>query len=477
MSGVESKKNKKYRNLSKNIVLFLISSFGSKMVSFLLVPIYTSMLATEEYGTADLMSSTASLLIPLLTLNIQDAVLRYALDKLYKQKAVFSFGIRVINVSIIFLSLGMLICRGLRLFVFEWYYYLFLLLMYVTSAFNNTLTMYLKAQNRVSIISIGGILNTAIVCIMNICLLLFWKLGIVGFLIAQLSGNIFMLIFQIAVGSLYKDIAISTDTKLGKEMIAYSKPLVLNSISWWINSASDRYILTAFHGAAANGIYSVSYKIPTILSAIQNVFYNAWSISAITEFDLEDKDGFISDIYMLYSSVSVLACSVIIMFNTLIAKLLYVNAFFEAWKYVPFLLVGTVFNGISLFLGCLFAAAKHTKIISRSTLIGAIVNIGLNFALIPQSGALGAALATMIGYIVTWICRCRLLKTIMVLKIEWGHVVFGYLCIIVQAIIAIINSNYVLNMLFIIVELLTLRKYFRKILKRIKAKIGWFLWK
>lgn len=60
--------------------------------------------------------------------------------------------------------------------------------------------------------------------------------------------------------------------------------------------------MTFFCGTAINGIYAVSYKIPTILSTIQTIFYNAWSISAITEFDKDDRDGFIGNIYTIYST-------------------------------------------------------------------------------------------------------------------------------------------------------------------------------
>ena len=94
------------------------------------------------------------------------------------------------------------------------------------------------------------------------------------------------------------------DKQIEREMIAYSVPLILNSVSWWINNASDRYILTYFSGVAVNGIYSVAYKIPTILSTIQSIFYNAWSISAITEFDRNDTDGFLG-IHILFIALCV----------------------------------------------------------------------------------------------------------------------------------------------------------------------------
>ena len=152
-------------------------------------------------------------------------------------------------------------------------------------------------------------------------------------------------------------------------MIKYSSPLIANSISWWINNASDRYILTYMRNIAENGIYSVSYKIPTILTMFQSIFYNAWSISAIKEFDENDSDGFIGTNYSLYSVISLLVCSGLLLINIPLASFLYKGDYFVAWRCVPFLLMGTVFSGISQFEGSLFAATKNTKMVAKQRLL------------------------------------------------------------------------------------------------------------
>lgn len=75
-------------------------------------------------------------------------------------------------------------------------------------------------------------------------------------------------------------------------MMDYSRPLIANSIAWWINNASDRYIVIFFCGLAENGIYSVASKIPSILNIFQSIFNQAWTLSAVKDFDSEDKHGF-----------------------------------------------------------------------------------------------------------------------------------------------------------------------------------------
>lgn len=101
--------NKKNKSLIKNIGLFTIGSFGSKILSFLLVPLYTAVLTTTEYGSVDLITSTASLLTPILLLSIFDATLRFGMDSNYKKEDVLSTSINVAVKGFIVLIIGVLV--------------------------------------------------------------------------------------------------------------------------------------------------------------------------------------------------------------------------------------------------------------------------------------------------------------------------------------------------------------------------------
>ena len=360
---------RKYRDLSKNTILFTINSFGSKLISFLLVPLYTYVLSTNDYGTADLITSTVQLLVPVLTLNIQDAVLRFSLDKEYDKRAVISVGIKHNFIGLILLLFGIIAVRGLRVLSLDNIYIYFLIMSFILNGLHNSFSMYLKANDKVYVLVISGIINTLITCVLNILLLVTFKNGITGYLIANVAGIFIAVCIMLICGGIYKEFRFKTEKKLSQAMIGYALPLVMNSVAWWINNASDKYILTFFCGIAVNGIFSVAYKIPTILSTIQGVFYNSWSVSAITEFDENDSDGFMGTMYTLYSCMSILGCSGIMLLNYPLARILYAKGFFEAWYYVPLLLLGATFNGIALFEGCMFTAVKKTKEVFRTTFI------------------------------------------------------------------------------------------------------------
>ena len=462
---------KKYKDLTKNIGLFTISSFGTKIISFLLVPLYTLYLSTGDYGTMDLITTTVSLLIPVFTLNIQDAILRFSLDDNYKKIDVLNQGIRINIIASTIFAICILIASLIGILKLSSLYILFMYISFSCGAINNALQMYFKAEDKVKILVVSSIMQTLILCLGNIILLVVFKMGIDGYLLSMIIGNLIPIIFMISVGGIFKNNSVKENRELMKAMIHYSFPLVFNSISWWINNASDRYILTYMSGVAENGLYSVAYKVPTILSTIQSIFYNAWSISAITEFDKDDTDGFLGNTYSMFSFASVVSCSVIILFNIPISRFLYSNDFFEAWRFVPFLLVGTTFNGLALFEGCIFSALKKTKQISSTTVIGAIVNTIFNFILIYYFSALGAAAATLIGYITTWIMRTIILRRYVKIKVNWNIQFCSYLLLIIQSFLAL-DIYFLFVQCFILMLIILLNyKIALKVIKGIKNKI------
>lgn len=458
----KKKKQGKYHSLALNMALFTVGSFGSKAIVFFMVPLYTYALSTEAYGVIDLVSSTTALLIPVLTVNIQDAVMRFVLDREYDSKDVICTGFRVIAYGTAALAGALLFLKATGLLKMEAGLILFFFFSFLLGALNNCLSLYLKGKEKVSALAAGGLIHSFFMCLLNIVLLLKLRMGLTGYMIANIASLAIAVCFQFFAGEVYKDLKLTGYRNLSKDMTRYSRPLILNSVAWWVNSASDRYALAFFKGVTANGVYSVSYKIPAILSVVQGVFNNAWSISSITEFDPDDKDGFIGTIYGVYAWISLLACSAIMILNIPIAKLLYAKDFFAAWEYVPFLLAGTMFNGMALFEGSLFIAAKETKAVSVSTLAGAVVNTAGNVILIYFFGTQGAAFATLLGYLATWMMRTALLRGIVRMKLNWNRHFASCAILVFQSFLAL-RANLWACQIFIFLVLAVLQRQYMKI--------------
>ena len=465
----------KYKYLAKNTAIFAVSSFGSKLLVFLLVPFYTRVLSTEEYGKADLITTTSSLLIFVVTLCVAEAVIRFAIEGASSREGVFRFGVDVVVVGSSILSVCVLALRSLKIIKWDDYMYLFLLIILIASSLEQVVSSYLRAIDRVKEVGIMGILITLFTIISNLFFLLVLKWGLFGYLASYFIGHLSSMIYGLFViykcdKSCFSQIC-SREKKT--KMLQYSVPLIFNGLAWWVNSCLDRYFIIFYYSAALNGIYAVASKIPTILNTMNQIFNKAWNLSAIKEYEKTDKDHFFDNIYSLYNFVLVASCSILILLNIPLARLLFANEFFEAWNYSSILLISTVFSALGSFIGSIFTAVKNSKIFAISTIVAAGVNTVLNWILIPSLGALGAAIATAVSFFVIWLIRLVCVSKYMELKVNYIRDFIAYGLIVVQAIVEHSEGhNYAVQGLIVITIILLYIKELRKTMQRAKVLIS-----
>lgn len=431
----------KYKYLFKNIGLLTISRFGPNVLSFFLVPLYTSILSTAEYGKYDLVNTTVSLLIPVLTINISVAVFRFSIDGKNQWKDVFSVGLRYLGIGTSIVIALLIINRFFGFVEIFSDYGLYMVLMFVSSAFYETISNFSRGLEKIIEFAIAGIISTVTLIVFNILFLVIVKIGLEGYFLAHILANLIPSLYLAFVIRFRKYICLHPDRSTENEMKQYSIPMIANAVGWWINNASDRYVVTMISGIAANGVYSVAYKIPTILSIFQNIFNQAWVLSAVKDFDKNDDSGFFTTIYNTYNFACVAVCSLLIMFCQVIARILFAKDFYDAWEYVPFLLMSVVFGAMSGYFGCIFSAVKKPKIFGQSTMIGAVINLILNFILVYIIGPLGAAIATAFSYFVVWAIRYYHAQKYINMNINLKRDCITYGCLLLQSIAMLLVMN------------------------------------
>lgn len=443
----------KYRKLGKNILFLTVGNFTSRVLSFLLVPVYTAILSTEEYGVADLFTTTANLILPIFTLLIYESVMRFALDKEENKAEIFSIGLWITLAGGILISLFSLLFRNIELLQ---NHIILFLLYYITLALFNLILQFIKGIELVGIYSTAGVINTFIYIFCNILFLIFFKWGLEGYLLSFVIGHTIAFTYVFLVAKLYKYIISWRDIHIQKlkEMITYSLPMIPNAISWWISNSSNRYMLVYFYGTAINGIYSVAYKIPSILSILLTIFIGAWQISAVTQFGSEESKKFYSDIYRMYESTLIIGSAFLIAGTKVLAWFLYSAEFYQAWLYTPVLILASVFNSLAAFYGSIYTSAKRTSMLFYSTLIGAIANIVLNLGLIPYWGAMGASIATLVSYLMVWGIRVINSRKIMRIQIDYVKCSVGYICLIIECILICLDDDLYYPFIFICVGII-----------------------
>lgn len=467
-------KKSKYTYLAKNTILFTISSFGSKILSFFLVPFYTAILSTEDYGTADLITTTASLLIFAFTINIADSVLRFVIERKDNREEILNFGLKVLAIGSIILAFFILLCRYLGLIEWTDYYYLLLFLTFFTSALNGIITNYLRAIDKIAAVAVSGIITTATIIGCNLLFLLVFHMGVIGYMLSNILGYVTSILYSVFL--IRKEIFLILRSSCNKNtkvaMCRYSIPLIFNGIAWWMNSSIDKYFITAMCGVGINGIYAVSQKIPSILSMFNTIFGQAWNLSAIKEFDSEDKDGFFSNTYEIYNTGLVITCSILILINIPLAKLLFSNDFFAAWQYSSILLMSMLFSAMSSFLGSVFSAVKNSRIFAVSTVTAAIVNMILNAVLIPWFDALGAAIATLISFFSVWLIRLLCVRKYIRMRVNVFTDCIAYILLILQIVFEHFENHMYIGQFIVFIGIVLLyRNNFIKIIRQTFKKI------
>ena len=325
-------------------------------------------------------------------------------------------------------------------------------------------------------VAVSGVICSIVIIGLNLLFLLPLHMGLIGFFLANIIGSFVQSIYLfIAIKGWRYLIFTGIDKKLHHDMLRFSEPLMLNNISWWVNGVSNRYVITWLCGVAANGIYAVSYKIPSILVMLQGIFSQAWTLSAVKDFDKDDKNGFFSKMYSSYNVSMVLACSILIIASRIMAKFLYQGEFFEAWKYVPFLLISAIFGALSGYVGGIFAAVKDTKIFGQTSILGAVVNLALTIVLVWKIGVIGAAISALVSNAVIWAIRIRVVKRYINMKLNLLVDIISYLLLCIQTLILFIwNDNFqfwcVETLLFIVLLLIN-KKILNTILRKITSKI------
>lgn len=441
--------NKK-KQLAKNTLIIFFGRVCTQLISYFLLPLYTAYLATSEYGLVDLVQTYITLLVPIVTLELEMSVFRYLIDVRGKEKdtkVLMSNNFFILGISLSSFTLLYLIITSFVVIPFR-----FLILFdAIVCVLSGNFLQIARGFGRTVDFSISCILTGITTILSNIVMICYLHRGAEGMIFSMALANFICALYLFLRIKMYHYIDFSlVDKKLIKDMNRYSIPLIPNGVSWWIVNASDRSIIAFVLGAGANGLYAISNKFPTIISSLTGVFNLSWSESAALHIDSPDRDEFFSDItntvIKLFTSMGagMIACMPFLF-------PLFINAKFqEAYQYIPFLVLGTVFNVAICLYSQVYLAKKLSKQVASTAILGAIINIVINVLFIKKIGLYAAALSTAISYFVMMLYRHIDLKKYIHITLEKG-LVLKTIILFTFAITLYYQNNLYLNILNLMV--------------------------
>ncbi len=406
----------KYKKLAQNTVIFAIGSFGSKILLLLLTRLYSANINPGDSNTKSLLEQTANVIIPIATLSIAEAVIRYGLDREYDKKEVFTSACIVELAGMLLL----LLCSPLLGLLPYTDGFLFYLIMFIlASSFRQLSQQFVRSRDMTKLFALDGILATCVLFGFNVIFISTLHMGVQGFMLASILTDLLSGLFLTVVAKNYRylDIRHSFNPEVIKTMLRFAIPMIPTAVLWLITGFSDRafvrymdgHVAAADVGEVSAGIYDYASKVPNLLMMVSTIFFQAWNMSAITENESKDKGEFYRRIFQAYQAFMFLGASaMILLVKPLSAILIDYGTYPEyerCYLYTPVLIISVVMLSFDQFLSSVYVATQKTSHSMWTALIAAGLNIILNTVLIYFWGVHGAVIATFASYFVCYVVR------------------------------------------------------------------------
>lgn len=399
---------------------FLVYGFGgiiSKLIPLVMVPIITRIMPTSEYyGISDLSNTVVQFGSAIAVMGMYDAMYRMFFEKneRHYKKTICSTALTFTIGTSIFIFFIMIIFKDLiAQFFFSDRKYAFVVYLSAIAALvgatNSIISAPTRMENKRNVFLITNTLSPVIAYAVAIPLLLNGHYIIALPLAAVISGVIMELSFGILNRKWF--FPFEFDYKLLKEMLVLAIPLLPNFLIYWLFNSCDKVMITNMLGVGAAGIYSVSSKLGQVSQLIYTAFAGGWQFFAFSTMKENNQVKSNSLIFEYLGLISYIATAFICAWSYFIFKLFFTEQYLIGYTAAPYLFFAPL-------LQMLFQVAANQFLVVKKTWpnlfilsSGALLNIVLNWFLIPLIGIEGASIATLVGYIVSdIICVIVLLK-------------------------------------------------------------------
>lgn len=400
---------RKYKRLAKNSFWTLLGNAGSKMLGFLLLPLYTRWLGTAGFGESDLVTTYSSFLVCIMTLCLSDAIFVFTKkESETEKKSYFST-----TLAFVFIVLGVWAAVWYLLDYFVaikniqnsfsdnlWYIYFI-----VVSSFSQAFSQqFILSIEKIRIYSLTGIVHTIVTFVFSY--LMIPSMGVRGYILSLILANLLSGCYSFFFSQSYRYLSIEgIEWKKVKPILKYSIPLIPNTIMWWLVGALNRPVMEHYLSYSEIGLFAVANRFPGVITMVFAVFSASWNISVFEEYGKEGYDEFYKKTFkLLFFFVSLIAGSILI-FSEEIIKLFAAPEFTDAWMYMLVLIIGAVFSCMSGFFGTNFGVVKKSKYYFYSSVWGAGTAIVFNFLLIPLFGLWGTSFSVLLSFVVMMVTR------------------------------------------------------------------------
>ena len=407
-----------FQKLIKQTFIYGLATVLPRMLTFLLTPLYTEVMAVGVYGKVSIIFSWFAIFNVILAYGMETAFFRFFNKEKDQDKVIGTSALSIIFTSLSIFALAFLFKNQIATITdIEVQHINFVIWILLLDALVIIPFAWLRAKERPIKYAVIKITNVAI----NIGLNLFFFLILMNLV---KEGNFFDSIYKsgfeisyvlianvIASGvtlllmfPFYSKIKYSFNTKLWKQMMRYAFPVLIAGLAYTINETFNRILLDSSLSAAVDperevGMFSACYKLALFMTLFATAFrlgIEPYFFSHAKSENPQKNYARILEYFVVFGSVILLTVTV---FSDLIKVVIIRDeAFWEAMWIVPIVLVASFCLGIYHNLSVWYKITDRTKFGAYISVVGAIITLGLNIWLIPVIGYKGSAIATLAAY-------------------------------------------------------------------------------
>jgi Membrane protein involved in the export of O-antigen and teichoic acid len=458
----------KIEQFAKNSVLYFVGQMATRVISFVLLPLYSNRFAKEEYGYFDWANSILLVAVSVICIELWACILRFMYDDEDTQEKykVITNGFFMIAGSMAIYSVAFLVLSNLVTVQYAPYIYIYGIITILQYVYG----FVARGLHKNVAYMLSGTIASTLILVTNIVLIVGFNMSVVTLFISGIIGGVAQIIILEVVVRNFKHMKWKyLDADLMKRMLRFSLPLCVNTIAFWMLNSYGRIPILRELGMGANGVFAMASRFTMILSMVVSVFTLAWQELAFSLGNSEDRSVYYSKGLSLY--VKFLGCGILMLLPATQLAFAFINEnYSEALVIIPVFYVGTMASSISAFLGNIFGAEKKTKTIMISTGVAALVNVIVIELTIGQIGLLSVTIALFLGFLADICIRLVMLKRITALKVELK---FLWVLILLYMAVTYVfyKGTYVVNVIAFVGTLIFSVWTFRDIVKLFLGKI------
>ena len=456
----------KFTNFIKIAITYFVGNVLSKLLAFLLIPLYTSCISTDNYGIYDMAVSIISLIVPIVFFQIWDGMFRFVYD--YKEKKdkyctlnnglIVSF-VGIALYEVIFIITGLFIEIPNSIFINI--YGITIAMQYIFGTMARTLK-----ENKLYMYT--GVINSLVNLSMNVTLILFMNYRETSVLYTSvILGNLIQCIIIGAKLNILKNFRKKDISReIIVKMIKFSIPIAISTISYWLLAGYSKVIVSQKLGYDMNGIFAIANKLASMIVIVVSVFQMSWHETSFEVAKDENKREFYERGLNVFFVILMLTAIIIIPITKILFPYLVKENYSGANVIIPLVYIYSAINSFAGFSSSQFLAEKNSKVTLYTTMTAALLNVILSYVLTVRYGLIGTSIALLISFTVNAALRMILLKKLYNIKLNKKNLLVLSAVLLISTIIYYM-ANVLITVIFIIVLLIIVMVIFREQIKRL----------